>query len=130
MPSEDGKEDNFVSLPLFSSTHSLVGVFLIGIFLLSGCFVGETVYYGIDIELLSEDEVAALLPPFLNITHLDFTAYPTLYQAITFLIDPTTHESSVLLETPQEEWNRIQSLIEDNYFIYSQFYFSIGYVVS
>ncbi|MFX0205563.1 MAG: hypothetical protein ACFFDT_06215 [Candidatus Hodarchaeota archaeon] len=125
MHSKDGEEDKSVSSP-----HSLVGVFLICLFLLSGCLVSETVYYGIDVELLSEDEIAALLHPFLNITHLNFTEYPTLYQAITFLIDPSTNESSVLLDTPQEEWNRIQSLIEDSYFTYFHFYFSIGYVIS
>ena len=130
MHSEDGEEVYTLSLPLFSYTHSLVGVFLICIFLLSGCLVSETAYYGIDVELLSEDEIAALPHPFMNITHLDFTDYPTLYQAITFLIDPSTNETSVLLETPSEEWNRIQSVITDDYFTYSQFYFSIGYVIS
>lgn len=128
MHSEDGEEIN--SVPLFSSIHSLVGVLLICIFLLSGCFEGGTVYYGIDVELLSEDEVMDLPHPFMNITHLDFTDYPTLYQVITFLIDPLSNQSSVLLETPSEEWTRIQSLIEDSYFTYSHFYFSIGYVIS
>lgn len=119
-----------MSLPLFSYPHSLVGVLLVCIFLLSGCLVSETTYYGIDVELLSEDDIAALPHPFMNITHLDFTDYPTLYQAITFLMDPSTNETSVLLETPNEEWNRIQSLIEGSYFTYSHSYFSISYVIS
>ncbi|MFX1506345.1 MAG: hypothetical protein ACFFDC_09545 [Promethearchaeota archaeon] len=130
MHSEDVEEDNTVSLPLFISTHSLVGVSLICIFLLSGCIVNETTYYGIDVELLSDDEITALPHPIINITYLDFTDYPTLYQAITFLIDPSTNKNSVLLETPSEEWNRIQSLIEGSYFTYSHSYFSIGYVIS
>jgi hypothetical protein len=130
MHSDDSEEVSTVSLPLFSSTHSLVGIFLICIFLLSGCLVSETTYYGIDVELLSEDEIAALPHPIINITCLDFTDYPTLYQAITFLIDPSTNETNVLLETPSEEWNRIQSVITDDYFTYSLFYFSIGYVIS
>jgi hypothetical protein len=130
MPSEDGEEVYTVSLSLFSSPYSLVGVLLIGIFLLSGCLISETTYYGIDVDLLSEDEIAALSPPLMNLTHLDFTDYPTLYKAITFLIDPSTNETGVLLETPNEEWNDIQSLIGGSYFTYSQFYFSIGYVIS
>ncbi len=91
---------------------------------------GLSEYYGIDVELLSDDEVTDITHPFVNITHLDFSEYPTLYQAITFLIDPSTNESSVLLETPKEEWSRIQSSISGSFFTYSRFYFSIGYALS
>lgn len=99
-------------------------------FLLSGCLDGSNVYYGINVELLSEDEIADITHPFVNITHLDFSVYPTLYQAITFLIDPSTDQSSVLLETPKDEWGRIQSNIGGSFFTYYRYYFLIGFVIS
>lgn len=113
-----------------SRYHYLVGILLINLFLLSGCVDGLSEYYGIDVELLSDDQVADITHPFVNITHLDFSDYPTLYQAITFLVDPSTNESSVLLETPKEEWNRIQSAISGSFFTYSRYNFSIGYALS
>lgn len=129
MPSDDGEDVNSVSQPMFPCPSSLVGVFLIFLFLLSGCLEGESVYYGIDVEFLSEDEIAAITHPYMNITHIDFSDYPTLYQAITFLIDPSANQSHMLLETPQEEWNRIHSDIGDS-FTYYRYYFWIGYVIS
>ena len=106
-----------------------VGGCLLAIFLLSGCLEGETVYYGIDVELLSEDKITDLTYPSTNITHLDFNDYPTLYHAITFLLT-SSNQSSVLLETPKEEWGRIQSVVGGSYYTYNRFYFSIAYVIS
>lgn len=113
-----------------SRYHYLGGVLLFCLFLLSGCLDGLSEYYGIDVELLSDDDIADITHPFVNITHLDSSDYPTLYQAITFLIDPSTNESSILLETPQDEWTRIQSAISGSFFTYSCYYFSIGYAIS
>ena len=130
MQCDDDDEVNSVPQLKFSCNHYLVGFLLICMFLLSGCLDGSNVYYGIDVELLSEDEISDITYPFTNITHLDFSVYPTLYQAITFLIDPLTDQSSLLLETPKDEWNRIQSNIGGSYFTYYRYYFSIGYMIS
>lgn len=113
-----------------SHYHYLVGVLLCCLFLLSGCTNITSEYYGIHVDLLSDDEVANITHPFVNITHLDFNNLPTLYQAIKFLIDPSTNKSNVMLETPKEEWNRIQSAINGSYFTYFRYYFSIGYAIS
>ncbi|MHA2246606.1 MAG: hypothetical protein ACXADY_16810 [Candidatus Hodarchaeales archaeon] len=130
MQSENGEVIDSIPPSKFSYNHYLVGFFLICMFLLSGCIDVSNVYYGIDVELLSDDEIADITSPFMNITHLDFSVYPTLYQIITFLIDPSTDQSSQHLEIPKDEWNRIQSIIGGSYFTYYHFYFSIGYMIS
>jgi hypothetical protein len=100
--------------------------------LCSGCL--EEQYYGIDVDLLSEEDLVDPYSPyynqsFVNITHWDFSVYPTFYQAITFLIDPSTEETSVLLETSKEEFYRLDSDIGD-FFTYSHYYFTIAYMLS
>ncbi|MHA2246338.1 MAG: hypothetical protein ACXADY_15345 [Candidatus Hodarchaeales archaeon] len=113
-----------------SRDFSLVCVLLFVLFLLSGCIAVPNGYYGIDVELLSDDGLGDITYLPMNITHLDFSVYPTLYQIITFLIDPSTNQSSWHLEIPKDEWDRIQSAIGGDFFTYYRYYFSIAYMIS
>ena len=114
----------------FPANLRFVGVCLICIFLLSGCSFKPDPgsYCGIEVQLLSQSDLE-ITQPYRNITHMDFSAYPTLYQAITFLLDPSTTEDIISFETSCEEFDRINSDIGD-YFTYSGYYFAIFYIVS
>ncbi|MFX1514769.1 MAG: hypothetical protein ACFFC6_00525 [Promethearchaeota archaeon] len=113
-----------------SANLKFVGGCLICLFLVSGCVYapGPGNYCGIEVHLLSHPD-SDITQPYRNITHLDFSAYPTLYHAITVLLDPSTSDPTVSFETSCEEFDRIHSDIGD-YFTYSGFFFAIFYIVS
>ena len=127
---EMDEEEYHSSQHYFYRTSFLLGGLLVCLIMCSGCF--EQQYYGIGVELLSEEDLADYPyynQSFVDITHWDFSMYPTLSQAISLLIDPLTNKTSVLLETSKEEWDRIRSDI-GSYFTYPHYYFTIAYALS